>query len=102
MSSDPEEMPVVREYQKAMQAAGKEDKIDYTSLEGYIAAKVFTEGLRRAGQGLTREGLINALETINPSNYDVGGFDVDFSAKSHNGSKYVDETMILPDRKFRN
>jgi branched-chain amino acid transport system substrate-binding protein len=95
-------VPVVREYQKAMQAAGKEDKIDYTSLEGYIAAKVFTEGLRRAGQGLTREGLINALETINPSNYDVGGFDVDFSAKSHNGSKYVDETMILPDRKFRN
>jgi ABC-type branched-subunit amino acid transport system substrate-binding protein len=94
--------PVVREYLKAMQAAGDGAKVDYTSLEGYIAAKVFAEGLRRAGPNLSREGLISALETINPSSYDVGGFDVDFSAKSHSGSKFVDETMILPDRKFRN
>ena len=96
------ELPIVREYSKAMQAAGQQAKIDYTSLEGYIAAKVFVEGLRRAGQNLSREGLINALETINPSSYDVGGFDVDFSSRSHSGSKFVDETMILPDRKFRN
>ncbi len=96
------ELPIVREYIKAMQSAGQQGKIDYTSLEGYLAAKVFAEGLRRAGGSPTREGLINALETINPSSYDLGGFDVDFSARSHSGSKYVDETMILPDRKFRN
>jgi branched-chain amino acid transport system substrate-binding protein len=93
--------PVVREYQRAMDAAGKKDKIDYSSLEGFIAARVFVEGLRRAGSNPTREGFINALETINTGNYDGGGFDVTFSGRSHSGSKFVELTMILPNRKFR-
>ncbi len=94
-------IPVVREYQKAMEAAGKKDKIDYTSLEGYLAARVFTEALRRAGSALTRESLITALESIAPANYDGGGFDVSFSPKSHSASRFVEMTMILPGRKFR-
>lgn len=93
--------PIVREYQHAMDAAGKKDKIDYSSLEGYIAARVFAEGLRRAGANPTRESLIAALETINPGNFDGGGFDVTFSPQSHSGSKFVELTMILPNRKFR-
>jgi ABC-type branched-subunit amino acid transport system substrate-binding protein len=93
--------PILREYQRAMDAAGKKDKIDYSSLEGYIAARAFAEGLRRAGTNLTRESLISALETITPSNYDGGGFDVNFSPRSHSGSKFVELTMILPNRKFR-
>jgi ABC-type branched-subunit amino acid transport system substrate-binding protein len=95
------ELPIVREYQRAMESAGVKQKIDYSSLEGYIAARVFAEGMRRAGANPTREGFISALETINPSNFDLGGFDVEFSPKSHYGSRFVDETMILPDRKFR-
>ena len=31
---------------------------------GFIAGEVFTEGLRRAGQNPTREGLVQALETM--------------------------------------
>jgi branched-chain amino acid transport system substrate-binding protein len=95
------ELPIVREYQRAMEAAGDGKKIDYSSLEGYIAAKVFAEGMRRAGANPTRESFISALETINPTNFDLGGFDVDFSSRSHSGSKFVDETMILPNRIFR-
>ncbi|PYO52357.1 MAG: hypothetical protein DMD83_25970, partial [Candidatus Rokuibacteriota bacterium] len=34
------------------------------SLSGYLAATLFTEGARRAGRNLTREGLIAALETF--------------------------------------
>jgi len=94
-------LPIVREFQHAMQAAGKADRIDYSSLEGYIAARVFTEGLRRAGANLTREGLVSALETINPANFDGGGFDVSFNPRSHSGSRFVELTMILPDKKFR-
>jgi branched-chain amino acid transport system substrate-binding protein len=93
--------PIVREYQRAMELAGKKDRIDYSSLEGYIAARVFVEGLRRAPGPLTREGLIAALETINPNNYDGGGFDLGFNARNHSASKYVELTMILPNRKFR-
>ncbi|HPE41989.1 MAG TPA: ABC transporter substrate-binding protein [Thermotogota bacterium] len=32
---------------------------------GFIAGEVFTEGLRRAGETPTREGLVQALETMN-------------------------------------
>ena len=94
-------VPVVSEYTKVMQKAGIQD-LNFSSLEGFLAAKVFVEGLKRAGRNLTRDKLISALESINPSNYDVGGFDVNFSPSSHNGSKYVDMTMITKDAKFRN
>ncbi|MDO8652685.1 MAG: ABC transporter substrate-binding protein [Undibacterium sp.] len=93
--------PVVSEYTKVMNKAGIQD-LNFSSLEGFIAAKVFVEGLKRAGRNLTRERLIAALESINTGNYDLGGFDVNFSHNSHNGSKFVDMTVISKDGKFRN
>ena len=91
--------PVVAEYQKVMKKAGVND-FNFSSLEGFIAAKVFTEGLKRAGREVTRDKLIRALESINRNNFDAGGFDVNFSPTSHNGSKYVDMTVILKDARF--
>ena len=91
--------PIIAEYQKVMIKAGVKS-FNFSSLEGFIAAKVFTEGVRRAGKDLTREKLLRALETINPSTFDIGGFDVTFSPTSHNGSKYVDMTAIVKDGKF--
>ncbi|MFZ6748353.1 ABC transporter substrate-binding protein [Undibacterium sp. Ren11W] len=93
--------PVVAEYTKAMNKAGIQE-LNFSSLEGFIAAKVLVEGLKRAGRNLSRDRLISALETINIGNYDTGGFDVAFSPSSHNGSKYVDMTVISKDGKFRN
>jgi ABC-type branched-subunit amino acid transport system substrate-binding protein len=90
-------VPVVREYQRILKAAGKTD-YDFGSLEGFIAAKVMVEGLRRAGRDLTRERLIAALESID--NVDFGGFVVDFSRNSHAGSDYVELTMIGHKGKF--
>lgn len=93
--------PVVAEYQKVMKKAGA-TAFNFSSLEGYIAARVFTEGLRRAGRDLTREKLVRALETINTGNFDGGGFDVNFSPENHAGSKFVDMTVIVKDGKFLN
>ncbi|CAN5688286.1 ABC transporter substrate-binding protein [soil metagenome] len=93
--------PIVSEYTKAMSKAGIQD-LNFSSLEGYIAAKVFVEGLKRAGRNLSRDRLITALESINMTNYDSGGFDISFSSNSHNGSKFVDMTVISKDGKFRN
>ncbi len=92
--------PVVGEYVKVMNKAGIKD-LNFSSLEGYIDARIFVEGLRRAGQDLTREKFIAALETINMKNFDGGGFDVNFSPSNHNGSKYVDMTVITKDGKFK-
>lgn len=90
--------PVVREYQAAMKRLGNENW-SYNSLEGYLSAKVFVEGLKRAGKDLTREKLVAALETLD--NYDAGGYVVQFSPKRHNASSFVELTMIGKDGQLR-
>ncbi len=82
--------PVVVEYQKALKAAGVND-FSYTSLEGYVAAKVLVEALRRGGDS-SRDALIKALEGMR--NVDVGGFNVSFSPDNHNASSFVEMTVL--------
>ncbi len=82
---------VARDYQRAIKSAGAA-QLSFTSLEGYIAARVFVEGLRRTGREVTRERFITALETMN--NVDIGGFNIRFTPNNHNGSTYVDLTLI--------
>jgi len=84
-------LAVVREYQQRMTEAGHKD-FDFSSLEGFLAAKVFTEGVRRAGKTLTRESLITGLESMRQ--VDLGGFVVDYGPKDHEGSRYIDLTII--------
>ena len=81
--------PIVREYQKHI---GAPDKYSFTSLEGYIAAKVMVEGLRRAGKNPTRESLVDALAGL--GKIDLGGFSVTYTPTNHNGSNFVDLTII--------
>ena len=92
-----ESIPVVREYTRLLKADGKSEP-NFSSLEGFISAKVIVEGMRRAGKNLTRDGLIKALESMEP--YDVGGFKVYYSPEDHRGSRYVDLTIISKDQKF--
>jgi ABC-type branched-subunit amino acid transport system substrate-binding protein len=89
--------PIVREYQKVLGQAGIKD-YNFSSLEGFIVAKAFTEGLRRAGKDLTRERLITALESM--SSVDLGGFQLSFGPANHNGSQFVDLTIIARGGKF--
>jgi len=85
-------MPVVREYLRLLQATGKQNDFDYASIEGFVAAKTFVEGLRRAGRDLTRDRFVAALEGMR--NVDLGGFIVQFSPENHVGSKFVEMTII--------
>jgi ABC-type branched-subunit amino acid transport system substrate-binding protein len=89
--------PIVREYQDLMKKAGSND-YNFSSLEGFIAGKVLVEALRREGRDLTRERLIGALESMNA--FDTGGFVVSFGPGRHNGSTFVDLTMITDGGKF--
>ena len=83
---------VVREYQTLMKKSGKAD-FSFTSLEGYIAAKVLVEALRRAGKDVTRDKLIEALTSLN--DYDAGGFRVSFSTGNRNNlNNFVELTLI--------
>jgi branched-chain amino acid transport system substrate-binding protein len=89
-------IPVIREFSDL--AAKSKIDVNFSSVEGYLVAKVFVEGLKRAGKAPTRENLIAALESIN--DVDFGGFHVSFSPTSHNASRYVDLTIIGRGGKF--
>lgn len=90
-------VPVVKEYQHLSAADGHRD-YNYSALEGFLVAKVFVEGAKRAGKNLTREGFIEAMEKM--SDVDLGGFYVGYSPKSHIGSRFVDLTIIAHDGKI--
>ena len=81
---------IVADYRRQRSETGlKTDS--YTQLEGYIVARVFIEGLRRAGRNLTREGFIRALEDLGSTK--IGDFPLQYGPKNHNGSNYVDLEM---------
>ena len=87
-------LPVVREYHKALQAFAKHGNYSYYGLEGFINAKLMAEAIRKTGKDLTREKLINALES---SNFDLGGYKLGYTPASHNGSHFVDLTVLSRD-----
>jgi branched-chain amino acid transport system substrate-binding protein len=89
--------PIVREYQQRMTESGQKE-LDFSSFEGYLTAKVFVEGLRRAGRNPTREGLITALESMHEVN--MGGFMINYGPKNHMGSTYTDLTIVGRGGKF--
>ena len=80
-------------------AATKEVEPNYSTMEGFVAAKVFVEALERSAAKPDRESLIAGLEGLHDA--DLGGFFVDFNAKKHTGSAYVDMTILTQDGKVR-
>lgn len=91
-------IPVVKEYQRLLAASDPKAEPNFSSLEGFISAKVMVEGLRRAGKNPTRETLIKGLESLD--SYDVGGFKISYGPNDHRGSRYVDLTIISKEQKF--
>ncbi|QRF57330.1 ABC transporter substrate-binding protein [Variovorax paradoxus] len=90
---------IAREFTEAVRKAGNGASANFSSLEGYLAAKLLVEGLRKAPGKLSREGLITGLESID--RLQLGGFEVSFSAKNHVGSKFVELSMLTGDGKVR-
>jgi len=89
--------PITREFLQAVKKGGADYQANFSSMEGYLAAKVFAEGLRRGKP--TRDGLIAGLETM--TSEDFGGFQVSFSPTDHAASKYVELSMLTGDGKVR-
>lgn len=90
-------LPVVREYQWLFSASSGKSEFSFTSLEGFIAAKVLVEDLRRTGPNLTRERLIATMENFS---FDTGRFAVSYPPNDHSGSRFVDLTMTTKEGKF--
>jgi ABC-type branched-subunit amino acid transport system substrate-binding protein len=84
-------IPVVREYQDLLKAKGVTE-FSPAGMEGFISAKALVTGLQAAGKKPTREGLIQAFEGMR--GHDLGGLKLAFSPTDHNGTDFVEITMI--------
>lgn len=83
-------------YREAMNTYFPEESQDFVSLEGYIVAKLFSEGLRRAGRYMNSDTLVDALETIQDLDLGIGS-PVSFSKSDHQASHRIWGTLITAD-----
>ena len=89
--------PMVKEAQELAKAKGAE--VSPAMLEGFAAAKVLVEGLKRAGPKPDRAKIHAALETIRK--FDIGGLEVSFTPEDHTGLDFADLSIIGTDGRFR-
>lgn len=90
--------PMVKEAQELAKSKGI-SSISPATLEGFAAAKVLVEALRRAGTKPSREKIQAALESLR--NLDIGGLEIDYSPTDHTGLDFADLSIIGTDGKFR-
>jgi len=69
---DPKMQEYVRKFTARFPELARQNRPDLGDCLGYNGALVFAEGLRRAGQNLSREGFIHALEGIRDFETGVG------------------------------
>ncbi|ABM31366.1 ABC transporter substrate-binding protein [Paracidovorax citrulli] len=90
---------IAREFQDAIRKGGNKVQANYSSMEGYVAARVFAEGLRQGGGKPTRESLVAGLEAIGTTT--VSGYPISFSGSSHAGSRFVEMSMLTGDGRVK-
>ncbi|MGA8515471.1 MAG: ABC transporter substrate-binding protein [Burkholderiaceae bacterium] len=86
---------IAREFKQLFAQAFPKETPSLGAMEGYISAKVLTEGLKRAGTRPTRESLQKAMENLGSIN--LGNFVVRFTPGNHLGSEFVDTAVIRGD-----
>ena len=72
---------------------------NYSGMEGFVAAKLFTEVLRRAGRNLTRESFLATIDGL--QKIDLGGFTLEFGPRQRVGSRFVELTLLTEDGRVR-
>lgn len=86
-------LPLIREIQeRASKFPPQDAPLNQTLVEGYLAAKVLVEGLRRAGTEPTAKRLRDALDQMH--GFDAGGLTISFKPDNHIGSRFNDITIL--------
>jgi branched-chain amino acid transport system substrate-binding protein len=84
---------LVLDYKSALNKYFPGEAADYVSLEGYVAANVLIEALKRNGAELDTEKLVATLENLR--DLDIGlGTPVSFSRSEHQGVRKVWATQL--------
>lgn len=90
---------ITREFTDAVRKGGADYQANFSSMEGYVAARVIAEGIKRGPAKVTRESLIAGLEAIGTESF--GGFMVTLSERDHVASKFVELSMLTGDGRVR-
>ena len=83
----------VLRYQELLPKYSLGEKPDFVSLEGYLAANLLIEGLKRTGRDFTSESLIDALEALRAVDLGVGT-SMGFGMSEHQASHKVWGTVL--------
>jgi branched-chain amino acid transport system substrate-binding protein len=84
---------LTKEFQDAIAKAGSlEAPVSYAMLEGYIAARVIVEAVRRMGTKPDRDQFPRVLETID--GFDMGGYLITYRPGAHVGSRFVELSIV--------
>jgi ABC-type branched-subunit amino acid transport system substrate-binding protein len=84
---------IVLEYKSALSTSFPGEAPDYVSLEGYVAANVLIEGLKRTGPQLDTERLVDGLESLRDLDLGLGTM-VNFGRSEHQGIHKVWGTQL--------
>ena len=74
-------------------------EISPAMLEGFAAAKVLVEALRKAGAIPTRSSIQAALEGMRK--FDIGGLEISYSNTDHTGLDFSDLSIISANGRFK-
>ncbi|UPK03515.1 ABC transporter substrate-binding protein [Bradyrhizobium sp. 170] len=90
----------VLEYKNALAKYFPGEAPDYASLEGFVAANILIDGLKRAGAQLDTEKLVDALESTR--NLDLGlGVPLSFARSDHQASHKIWGTALDETGRFQ-
>jgi ABC-type branched-subunit amino acid transport system substrate-binding protein len=90
----------VLKYQELLPKHSLGEKPDFVSLEGYLAASLLIEGLKRAGPDFTTESLVDALEGMRGVDLGVGAT-MAFGMSEHQASHKVWGTVLDANGNFQ-
>lgn len=92
--------PITRDFVADIKRSNGAAQANYSSMEGYMAARLLTEGLEhKPGPGMSRDSLIRGLEGL--GRYSMNGFDLQMSATDHVASNFVELSMLTGDGRVR-
>lgn len=89
------DLKTVALYRRTLQKYMPTVRPSFVSLEGFVDAMVMVEGLKKAGKDPTREGLIEAVESLHDVDMGLGPqLKLNYSSKSHKGFDHVLPTIV--------
>jgi branched-chain amino acid transport system substrate-binding protein len=88
------DIELIKEYKTAMKKYQHDAPIGFTSLEGFIAGKLFTKIALAVKGELTRDKFVNTMEQV--GKFSLGGLVLEFGPTDHQGMDTIYLTRIYP------